>query len=130
MARPTETMFENVNPEDWENRTPHPIRLYGPSDGPDRDTVLLEIPRTGEPLRFSTYFVNGYMYAEKPRRNSPGACECGGCDRSPRQVIVSLPFAMAHHGPARLWVPADEVRNEEGTVIGCRKLALFRWTIA
>ena len=105
----------------WVNRTPHQINLYGPENGPDRDRIILTIPRYGAALRATTTVVRGVMYM---RRVSGRPSTMAGGDA---RVIVSLPYAMACNSNGVLWVPYDEVRNRAGGIIGCRQLVQFAW---
>ena len=114
------------------NLTPHPIRLY-PVDAPDIIDIgeqgpyrIDEIPPDGKPARIAMIDL--------------GTVPLRGCDASVEYVeyghvdglpepesdtwyIVSLPVALAATYRADLLVPYREVRNGDGTVVGCRQLA-------
>lgn len=103
------------------NLTPHPINLYGNravEDGPER-----VIEPSGTVARVATIELGTqiddsctYEFVEYGRLN----------DLPPRQdgttYIVSLVCALAARGRNDLLAPYVEVRNEAGTMIGCRYL--------
>lgn len=105
------------------NRTPHVIRLYR-FDGPDRvdditDGLIEQIEPTGPPVRLATIELG----------TQPGGIELvefGHAHDLPAkrpdvQLIVPLIVALACHGRDDLLFPYREVRNAEGTVVGCRQ---------
>lgn len=102
------------------NCTPHPIRLYHL----DHDELLDEIPPSGQVARLSTFQVT-----TEDHDGFPVALVAYGAEAElpPEQegvwYIVSLPTALAVMKRRDLLVPYDEVRNEQGTMIGCRMLA-------
>jgi hypothetical protein len=98
------------------NLTPHPIHLYGTRsvhEGPYET-----IPPSGTVCRLATIDLgsqNGYELVEYGRAHDLPAS-------SPDVMyIVSLVVALAVHRDDLL-APYIEVRNEEGTMIGCRYL--------
>jgi hypothetical protein len=105
------------------NRTPHVIRLYA-ADGPDRvsdvDDGLVEvIPPTGPPVRLAMIELG----------TQPGGIELvefGHAHDLPTKqpgvhLVVPLVVALACPGRDDLLFPYREVRNAEGTVVGCRQ---------
>lgn len=118
------------------NLTPHPIRIYG-WDVPDQlDPAEYEpqhviepsgtVARIGEidlgtqhlracpvPVEYVEYrHINGLP---NPDRLAGGVCDTW--------FVVSLALALAAIDRGDLLVPWREVRNLQGTVIGCRQLA-------
>ena len=121
------------------NLTPHPIRIYGGSV-PDRfDLGEHEPIRVLEPSKdipaarigqidLGTTYIHGV-----PVEYVEFASHSGLTHALPAQVdgvyyVVSLVVAIqqtyAMHRRGDLLVPYGEVRNHEGTVIGCRELAM------
>lgn len=105
------------------NRTSHPIRLYRP-DGQDQvddpsDGLVEVIPPTVPPIRLAMIDLG----------TQPGGIELvefgHAHDLPPRrpdvQLVVPLVVALACQGRDDLLFPYREVRNREGTVIGCRQ---------
>lgn len=111
------------------NLTPHPVRIMldepWPIDSPlPADMVQEEFPPAGPPARLAMVDLG--------RQNDGTAVyqlvEFGHVHDLPEPehgvwFIVSLPVALACRGRSDLLVPYQEVRNHEGTVIGCRSLA-------
>lgn len=111
------------------NLTPHPIRIYHPNT-PDRiddlATGLLHlIPTSGKVARLATidlgtwYSIDGvpiegveYGHAHDLPEPAEGV-----------HYVVSLALALGQQGRDDLLVPYSEVRNGDGTVVGCRVLA-------
>ena len=100
------------------NLTPHPIHIYRP-DG------ICTIPPSGQVARIGQIDLGTQTlpacefpveYVEY--RHVNGLPE----RREGTWYIVSLALALASDRPDLL-VPYDEVRSDEGTVIGCRMLA-------
>lgn len=111
------------------NLTPHMIRIYRP-DTPDRiedlnEGLLRLIPPSGTVARLATIdlgtwqIINGipiegveYGHAHDlpPKRHGV-------------RYVVSLALALGQQGRDDLLVPYSEVRNGDGTVVGCRVLA-------
>jgi hypothetical protein len=122
------------------NLTPHPIRIY-PPDTPDRidpaevvPTVVLPVAEDLQPARLGmndlgTNPIHGIPveYVEYGRLVHPLP------DPQPedgRTVWYVVPLVVAllltyrdHGGRGDLLVPYLEVRNFDGTVVGCRLLA-------
>jgi hypothetical protein len=109
------------------NLTPHPINLYGQNSVEEGPQTV--IPTSGIVARISTIELGvryggsnmplvAYQYVEY------GRLEGIPPTISPleRQYIVSLVCALAARGRNDILAPYDEVRNESGTVIGCRYL--------
>ena len=114
------------------NLTPHPIRLYLTEPDEQGMAEIDEIPPSGTVARVGQIDL--------------GNTTLRGCDAPVELVefhhvnhlpdpapgtwyVVSLATALASHaqgalGRGDLLVPYDEVRNEAGTVIGCRRLAM------
>jgi hypothetical protein len=111
------------------NLTPHAIRIYRP-DTPNRiedldQGLLCLIPPSGTVARLATIDLGtwrlidgipiegveyGHAHDLPPKR--------GGV-----HYVVSLALALGQQGRDDLLVPYSEVRNADGTVVGCRVLA-------
>jgi len=123
------------------NLTPHPIRIYG-WDVPERFNLgdhepwtVLEpsgtVARIGE-IDLSTTSLPGCdapvtMIEYRHANGLPPKYE--NWDKNTDWYVVSLALALSLAGDKSwhrndLLVPYREVRNPEGTVIGCRALAL------
>ncbi len=120
------------------NLTPHPIRIYPPETpdhiNPHQFAASWTLPATERPARFGqvdlgTNWLDGcdvpVEYVEYARLVNPLPEENPGT-----WYVVPLVVALvlAYGGSlintrGDLLVPYREVRNEEGTVIGCRGLA-------
>ena len=103
------------------NLTPHPIAIYGPErtleDGP-RDVI----PPSGTVARLATIELGTQLGAN----GSYELVEYGHAHDLPPKMdgtdyIVSLVVALAVHRDDLL-APFVEVRNAEGTMVGCRFL--------
>lgn len=124
------------------NLTPHPIRIYG-WEVPDRfepgeHEPVMEVAPSGQVARLGEVDLQwaGLRGCEAPVQMVEYGHLSGlpqnnaDWDRNCDWYIVSLPVALAcgpHAGTyarSDLLVPFREVRNVEGTVIGCRALAL------
>lgn len=116
-------MSELVAVDGLVNLTPHPIHLYGRravEDGPE-----LVIPPSGSVARVATIDLGA-----NPSRHSGRLVawmEYGHVHDLPQprrgvDYVVSLVVALAARGRDDLLAPYDEVRNAEGTMIGCRLL--------
>ena len=100
------------------NLTPHPIRLY------QGDEVVQEIPPSGEVARLSTYKISSEDHdGTRVALVAYGAADGLPPEREGVVYVVSLPTALAVMKRHDLLVPYDEVRNDVGTVVGCRMLA-------
>lgn len=103
------------------NLTPHPVAVYGNrdvADGPER-----VIPPSGTVVRVATIELGTQFGAFCLYE----LVEYGHLDGlPPRQegttYIVSLVAALAARGRDDLLAPYVEVRDESGTMIGCRYL--------
>ncbi|MFB4265355.1 hypothetical protein [Nonomuraea sp. GTA35] len=111
------------------NLTSHAIRIYHP-DTPDRIDDLDQglkhlIPASGTVARLATidlgtwYTIDGipiegveYGHAHDLPAKRDGV-----------HYVVSLALALGQQGRDDLLVPYSEVRNGDGTVVGCRVLA-------
>lgn len=105
------------------NLTPHPVAIYGPDrtleDGP-REVI----PPSGTVTRIATIDLGTNLSPQSGR-----SCELvqyGHAHDLPQpqpgtDYIVSLVVALACHRDDLL-APYVEVRNEEGTMVGCRFL--------
>jgi hypothetical protein len=105
------------------NLTPHPIAVYGPertiADGPEE-----VIPPSGTVARVAVIELGTSLSPQSGRRCE--LVEYGHVhDLPPREkdtdYIVSLVVALACHR-GDLLAPFAEVRNDEGTMVGCRFL--------
>jgi hypothetical protein len=105
------------------NLTPHPIAIYRDrsiEDGPDE--VILP---SGTVTRIATIQLGTNLSAHSGR--SYELVEYGHAHDLPQPVpgtdyIVSLVVALAVRGRNDLLAPYIEVRNGQGTMIGCRYL--------
>ena len=127
------------------NLTPHPIRIY-PSDAPDRldpaewEPILvlpraedIEPARIGEislgtvsrlggiPIEYIEYAPHGGTVhpippVQRDDRGEPSMFYVVS-------LVVGLLLTYGGHNRPDLLVPYREVRNLDGTVIGCRQLA-------
>lgn len=118
------------------NLTPHPVRVYG-WDVPDVIDPAQHSPlhvfepsgtvaRIGE-IELGTVYPRGcevgVEYVEYRHVNGlppPSRVEAGDYDG---WFIVSLATALAAEDRGDLLVPWREIRNAEGTTVGCRQLA-------
>lgn len=128
------------------NLTPHPIRIYTqetPSKLSDIDEGLLTIiPPSGEVARLASEEPRGVSYTGSSVRyeNAEFGSAHIQLDRVVFTTVYGLPaprkdvfyivplvtaIAVQSEAPARtdLLVPYEQVRNAEGTVVGCRTLA-------
>jgi hypothetical protein len=105
------------------NLTPHPVAIYrdkSVEDGPDE-----VIPPSGTVARIATIELGTGLSAHSGR--SYELVEYGHAHDLPQPVagtgyVVSLVVALAVRGRDDLLAPYLEVRNEAGTMIGCRYL--------
>lgn len=123
------------------NLTPHPIRIYG-WDVPDRFSLgehepnyTLEpsgtVARIGE-IELGTWTMRGIsipVEAVEYRHANGLPPKYENWDNNTEWYVVSLALALSLAGDKTwhrndLLVPFREIRNNEGTVIGCRSLAL------
>jgi hypothetical protein len=111
------------------NLTPHPIRICRP-DTPDRVNdpahwTLHLIPPSGTVARLATIDLGTWTYVDGIPIEG---VEYGHAHDLPQPVdgvryVVSLAPALGQAGRDDLLVPYGEVRNADGTVVGCRVLA-------
>lgn len=127
------------------NLTPHPIRIY-PPDAPDRLdpaewTPTHELPvstdlppaRIGEQTLGTASYVSGVPIEYVEYAPHGGTVHplppVQADDRGTVQVfyavslVVGLVLTYSGHNRPDLLVPYREVRNLDGTIIGCRQLA-------
>jgi hypothetical protein len=103
------------------NLTPHPVAIYGNrklEEGPWE-----VIPPSGTVARVATIDLGTQL----GRGGSYELVEYGHVHDLPqpapdKQYLVSLVVALAAHGRDDLLAPYVEVRNAEGTMVGCRYL--------
>ena len=103
------------------NLTPHPVNLYG--NNPVGDGPKEVIPPSGTVVRVATIELGTQL----GKSCSYELVEYGHLDGLPAPqdgttYIVSLVAALAARGRDDLLAPYVEVRNESGTMIGCRYL--------
>lgn len=102
------------------NLTPHPVAIYGNralEDGPEE-----VVPPSGTVVRVATIELGTQSGGTYPYE----LVQYGHAENLPRpqagtEYVVSLVVALAVHRDDLL-APYVEVRNEEGTMIGCRYL--------
>jgi hypothetical protein len=106
------------------NLTPHPVNLYGPLrnaiDGPEE-----VIPASGQIARVAVIDLGTNLSPRSGR--SYELVEYGHVHDLPQpetgtDYIVSLVVALAARGRDDLLAPYAEIRNSEGTMVGCRFL--------
>lgn len=117
------------------NLTPHPIRIYG-FDAPDRfepgdhePQFVIEpsgdVARLGEIDLGTQYLRNCEVPVEYVQYGHaaglPESVKVAGSYTTWYVVSLALALGLPHRGD--LLVPWREVRNLDGTVIGCRVLA-------
>jgi hypothetical protein len=119
------------------NLTPHPIRIY-PRDTPDRIDPgeyepELVLPAADPAARIGEIDLGNHTLPGCPvsvafieYRHSTGLMpQLEARSETTTWFVVSLALALAFAGKrSDLLVPYREVRNLDGTVIGCRELAL------
>lgn len=111
------------------NLTPHVIRIYRP-ETPDRiddiaDGLAHVIPASGTVARLATIDLGTWQWIDGIPIEG---VEYGHAhDLPPKRdgvhYVVSLALALGQQGREDLLVPYSEVRNGDGTVVGCRVLA-------
>lgn len=121
------------------NLTPHPIRIYPPYT-PDIIKAnefhwIIEIPPSTDykPARIGQISLGTVCYLDGIPVEYVEYASHGGTETTmPKKVegtflivslIVGLLLTYSKHNRDDLYVPYREVRNEQGTVIGCRELA-------
>lgn len=114
------------------NLTPHPVRLYKADtpdqvDNPDHGVVLTLEPsgqfaRLGESVLGEDTVVteDGVEISV----STVSYAEIQGLPEPQQGTVYVVPLMTALAAPARtdLLVPYDQVRNPDGTVVGCRRL--------
>ena len=114
------------------NLTPHPVRLYK-ADTPDQvedldDGVLLTLPPAGELARLSEAVTGTDALVTEEGVRVPVSlvsyAEIEGLPEPKEGTVFVVPLmtALAAAGRQDLLVPYEQVRNGEGTVVGCRRL--------
>jgi hypothetical protein len=114
------------------NMTPHPVRIYG-ADTPDRvenpdDGVLVTLPPAGQFARLSEAVTGEDTVVTEEGVKIPVSlvsyAEIQGLPEPQEGIlwVVPLMTALAATGRTDLLVPYEQVRNQEGTVVGCRRL--------
>jgi hypothetical protein len=114
------------------NLTPHPVRVYA-VDTPDRigdldDGLLFVFPPSGKVARIAMIDLGtaGHAYDEASGYSTwIDWQQFGQCHDLPRpehgtNFIVSLIVARDQTNRTDLIFPISEVRNTQGTVVGCR----------
>ncbi|MEU6713049.1 hypothetical protein ABZ897_16325 [Nonomuraea sp. NPDC046802] len=112
--------------------TPHPVRIYS-ADTPDRATpeqlaagLLAEIPPSGHMARLATADLGIGPAVDVTGTDVPVTVVSYGDlaglpDPAPGVwYIVPLLTGLAAAGREDLLVPHEQVRNVDGTVVGCR----------
>lgn len=120
------------------NLTPHPVRIYRP-DAPDRFSLgdyepVMVLQPSDAVARIGQIELGAQSLTGCPARvelvefrhaNDLPPKHEGPWDQNTTWYVVSLALALSMAGGRNdLLVPFREVRNVEGTVIGCRSLAL------
>jgi hypothetical protein len=114
------------------NLTPHPVKIYSGGtpdrvDNPD-DGVVLTLPPAGQFARLSEAVTGeDTVVTEEGVEISVSTVSYAEVEGlpSPQQgtvYVVPLMTALAAAGRQDLLVPYEQVRNQEGTVVGCRRL--------
>jgi hypothetical protein len=121
------------------NLTPHPVQIWEEQDG--KDICILTIPPESPPARCieSRSGLRSFILAEDPKIPNGALVRVDVVpDLSyskvydlPEQVfgvcyIVSLLVIQNSPGRKDLLMPYDLVRNEKGSIIGCRRLAQLK----
>ena len=114
------------------NLTPHPVRLYT-ADTPDQvddpdHGVLLTLPPSGKFARLGESVLGEDTVVTEEGVEIPVSrvsyAEIQGLPEPQQGTVYVVPLMTALAAPARtdLLVPYDQVRNPDGTVVGCRRL--------
>jgi hypothetical protein len=114
------------------NLTPHPVRLYT-ADTPDQvddpdHGVLLTLPPSGKFARLGESVLGEDTVVTEEGVRVPVSlvsyAEIQGLPKPQEGVVFVVPLmtALAASGRQDLLVPYEQVRNQEGTVVGCRRL--------
>ncbi|WP_277670992.1 hypothetical protein [Saccharomonospora viridis] len=113
------------------NLTPHPVRIYG-EDTPDQvedldDGVVLTLEPSGQFARLGES-VTGEDTVVTEEAEIPVSlvsyAEIEGLPEPQEGTVFVVPLMTALAAARRddLLVPYEQVRNKEGTVVGCRRL--------
>ncbi|MFG1976987.1 hypothetical protein ACGFJC_47310 [Nonomuraea fuscirosea] len=115
------------------NTTPHPVRIYA-ADTPDRATaeqlaagLLAEIPPSGRMARLASTDLGARPPVDVDGVPVPvTAVSYGDVENMPAPApgvwyVVPLLTALAATGREDLLVPHKQVRNADGTVVGCQE---------
>ncbi len=114
------------------NLTPHPVRIYT-ADTPDQvddpdHGVLLTLEPSGALARLSESVTGEETILAGEGVEIPVStvsyAEIQGLPEPQQGTVYVVPLMTALAAPARtdLLVPYEQVRNEEGTVVGSRRL--------
>ena len=113
------------------NLTPHPVRLYKAGtpdrvDNPD-DGVLMILEPSGKFARLSESVLGEETVLNEEVEipvSLVSYAEVEGLPAPQEGVAYVVPVmtALAAAGRDDLLVPYEQVRNQEGTVVGCRRL--------
>ncbi|MEV4079463.1 hypothetical protein AB0J43_04110 [Nonomuraea fuscirosea] len=114
------------------NMTPHPVRIYA-ADTPDRATaeqlaagLLAEIPPSGRMARLASTDLGARPPVDVNGTLVPvTVVSYGDVENMPAPApgvwyVVPLVTGLAAAGREDLLVPHEQVRNADGTVVGCR----------
>ena len=113
------------------NMTPHPVRIYKADtpdrvDNPDHGVVMIlepsgQLARLSESVTGEETILNEEVEIPVSRVSY---AEVEGLPDPQQGVayVVPLMTALASAGRDDLLVPYEQVRNLEGTVVGCRRL--------
>jgi len=113
------------------NLTPHPIRIY-PRDTPDRISLGDVEPEhviepSGPPARLVQFDLGAqYGYGVPVMQVGYGNIHNLPIPSEGTFYVVALAVALAARRRTDLLAPYREVRNHDGTVIGCRMLQQIR----
>src|SRR5690606_38658524 len=114
------------------NLTPHPVRIYG-EDTPDQvedldHGVVLALPPSGQFARLGESVTGADTLVTEEGAEIPVAlvsyAEIEGLPEPQQGTVFVVPLMTALAAARRddLLVPYEQVRNQEGTVVGCRRL--------
>lgn len=114
------------------NMTPHPVRVYG-AGTPDRvedpdNGVVMTLEPSGKLARLSESVLGEDTVLTDEGLKIPVSvvsyAEVEGLPEPQEGVAYVVPVmtALAAAGREDLLVPYEQVRNAEGTVVGCRRL--------
>lgn len=113
------------------NLTPHPVRVFA-ADTPDKvdesqglESITISLlAKTYVPVRLAEIYLGTVPIEGLPVVNvAYGQLTANPPKEEDTYYVVSLATALAMRDRKDFLVPYREVRNELGTVIGCRALA-------